>query len=233
MATGNFVAYYRVSTKKQGDSGLGLEAQQEMVTRYLNGGEWKLVAEYTEIESGTRQGNDRPKLKEALAACKLYGAVLVIAKLDRLYRDMYMVSKLQESGVDFVCCDNPHMGKSMIQVTAVFAEMEADKISQRTKEALDAKKRRGEPTGASCWKDRSGVLSAENQEKGRSIAAASIKAKADEFAALVLPTINDIRTSNPSITAYGIAKELASKNIPTARGSHWTTQAVKNILARG
>ena len=109
--------------------------------------------------------------------------------------------QLQESGVDFICCDNPHMGKSMIQVTAVFAEMEADKISQRTKEALDAKKRRGEPTGASSWKDRSGVLSAKNQEKGRSIAAASIRAKAAEFAALVLPTINDIRVNNPSITA--------------------------------
>ncbi len=233
MATGNFVAYYRVSTKKQGDSGLGLEAQKEMVTHYLNGGEWKLVAEYTEVESGTRKGNDRPKLKEALAACKLYGAVLVIAKLDRLYRNVYMVSKLQESGVDFVCCDNPHMGKSMIQVTAVFAEMEADKISQRTKEALDAKKRRGEPTGASCWKDRSGILSGADQQKGRAIAVATIKAKADDFAARVLPVINAIRVSNPSITAYGIAQILESKNIPTARGAKWTTQAVKNIIARG
>lgn len=232
MATGNFVAYYRVSTKKQGDSGLGLEAQKEMVARHLNGGDWKLVAEYTEIESGTRKGNYRPKLKDALAGCKLYGAVLVIAKLDRLYRNVYMVSKLQESGVDFVCCDNPHMGKSMIQVTAVFAEMEADKISQRTKEALDAKKRRGEPTGASCWKDRSGILSNENQQKGRAIAVATIKAKADEFAALVLPTINEIRENNPAVSVAGIAKILAAKSIPTARGSQWTPQAVKNLMAR-
>ena len=167
MVTGNFIAYYRVSTKKQSESGLGLEAQKSMVDKYLNGGDWKLVAEFTEIESGTRKGNDRPKLKEALTACKLYNASLVIAKLDRLYRNVFMVSKLQESGVDFVACDNPHANKSMIQMLAVFAEMEADRISQRTKEALAAKMRRGEPTGAKCWKSRTGMLSAENREKGR------------------------------------------------------------------
>jgi DNA invertase Pin-like site-specific DNA recombinase len=232
MATGNYVAYYRVSTKKQGDSGLGLEAQQEMVARYLNGGNWKLVKEFTEIESGTRKGNNRPQLKEALAACKLYGATLVIAKLDRLYRNVYMVSCLQESGVEFVCCDNPHMGKSMVQVSAVFAEMEADKISQRTKEALAAKKRRGEPTGATCWKSNAGKLSADNQKKGRALAVASIKAKSAEFAERVLPKIKDIREGNPIITSYGIAKALDAQNIPTMRGKKWSAMAVGKLLAR-
>lgn len=232
MATGNFIAYYRVSTKKQGDSGLGLEAQTETVARYLNGGDWKLCAEFTEVESGTRKGNDRPKLKEALAACKLYNATLVIAKLDRLYRNVYMVSSLQESGVDFVACDNPNANKSMVQMMAVFAEMEADRISQRTTEALGAKKRRGEPTGATCWKDRAGVLSAENQCKGRVLAVATIKAKSDDFASRIMGRVLELKATNPELSLRGIAAELDAAGIPTMRGGKWAAATVKKILER-
>jgi DNA invertase Pin-like site-specific DNA recombinase len=230
MASGNFVAYYRVSTKKQGDSGLGLEAQKEAVARHLNGGDWKLVAEFTEVESGTRKGNNRPKLKEALTACKLYGATLIIAKLDRLYRNVFMVSSLQESGVNFLCCDNPHANRSMVQMMAVFAEMEAERISQRTADALAAKKQRGEPTGASCWKSRTGILSPENQIVGRSIAATRIKEKSDVFAARVMVRIDELRAENPTISLRGIAAGL--EGIPTMRGGKWSATTVKKILER-
>ena len=105
MAQGRFVAYYRVSTDRQGRSGLGLEAQQEAVRSYLDGGSWQLVDEVVEVESGKR--NDRPKLAEALKLCRLHGATLIIAKLDRLARNVAFVSNLMESGVDFVAVDFP------------------------------------------------------------------------------------------------------------------------------
>ncbi len=105
MAVGRFIAYYRVSTDKQGRSGLGLEAQREAVQRYLNGGSWTLADEVTEVESGKR--NDRPELDRALRLCRLYGATLVVAKLDRLARNVAFISKLMESGVDFVAADFP------------------------------------------------------------------------------------------------------------------------------
>lgn len=232
MATGNFVAYYRVSTKKQGDSGLGLEAQKEAVDRYLNGGDWKLVAEYRETESGTRKGNDRPELKKALEACKLYGATLVIAKLDRLYRNVFMVSSLQESGVDFVCCDNTSANKSMIQMMAVFAEMEAEKIGERTKEALAAKKLRGEPTGAQCWLSNGGLLKYADQKKGRMLAAEKIIRKSDEFAARVMVKIQELRATNPKISLRGIAAALDADSVETMKGGTWAAATVKKILER-
>jgi len=104
VATGNFVAYYRVSTQKQGRSGLGLEAQREAVRVYLDGGNWSLLGEHTEIESGKR--DDRPQLAVAIAQCKLTGGKLVIAKLDRLSRDAHFLLGLQKAGIDFVATDN-------------------------------------------------------------------------------------------------------------------------------
>src|SRR3954447_1970179 len=105
MAVSRFVAYYRVSTDQQGRSGLGLEAQREAVQSFLNGGSWSLAAEVTEVESGKR--NDRPELDRALRLCRLYSATLVVAKLDRLARNVAFISKLMESGVDFVAVDFP------------------------------------------------------------------------------------------------------------------------------
>jgi DNA invertase Pin-like site-specific DNA recombinase len=109
MAQGKFVAYYRVSTAKQGRSGLGLEAQQEAVRSYLNGGAWQLVDEVVEVESGKR--NDRPKLAEALRLCRLHGAILIIAKLDRLARNVAFISNLMESGVEFTAVDFPQANR--------------------------------------------------------------------------------------------------------------------------
>ena len=125
---GKFIAYYRVSTDRQGKSGLGLDAQRKAVEDYLNGGRWTLVNEFTEIESGKR--NDRPKLKEALAACKKQKAKLVIAKLDRLSRNLAFIATLMESGVEFVAVDNPHANK--------FHPHPCGRISARTRDDLRA-----------------------------------------------------------------------------------------------
>ena len=146
---GKFVAYYRVSTNGQGQSGLGLEAQRESVLNYLNGGSWTLVGEFTEIESGKHA--DRPQLAAALVACKMQKAKLVIAKLDRLSRNLAFIANLLEAGTDFVAVDNPHANKAMVQMMAVFAEMERDAISKRTKEALAAARARGVKLGNPRW----------------------------------------------------------------------------------
>jgi DNA invertase Pin-like site-specific DNA recombinase len=130
MAQGRFVAYYRVSTDRQGRSGLGLEAQREAVRSYLDGGSWQLVEEVVEVESGKR--NDRPKLGEALKLCRLHGATLIIAKLDRLARNVAFVSNLMESGVDFVAVDFPQANRLTVHILAAVAEHEAAMISQRT-----------------------------------------------------------------------------------------------------
>ena len=145
MAQGRFVAYYRVSTDKQGRSGLGLDAQREAVHRHLNGGSWHLVAEVIEVESGKR--NDRPKLSEALRLCRIHKATLIIAKLDRLARNVHFTSGLMESGVDFVAVDFPQANRLTIHILAAVAEHEAGMISARTRAALAAAKARGVQLG--------------------------------------------------------------------------------------
>ena len=126
---GRFIAYFRVSTDKQGKSGLGLEAQREAVLAYLNGGRWALVSEFVEVKSGKR--NDRPQLTAALAACKKHKAKLVIAKLDRLSRNLAFIATLMESGVEFVAVDNPHANKLTVHILAAVAQHERELIAQR------------------------------------------------------------------------------------------------------
>src|ERR671910_807892 len=145
MSVCKFAAYYRVSTEKQGRSGLGLEAQQEAVRSYHNGGAWTLVAEIVEVESGKR--NDRPKLAEAMRLCRLHGAVLIIAKLDRLARNVAFISNLMESGVEFTAVDFPQANRLTVHILAAVAEHEREMISQRTKAALAAAKARGKRLG--------------------------------------------------------------------------------------
>lgn len=138
------IAYYRVSTTKQGVSGLGLEAQQSAVEQYAKG-KYNIINSYVEIESGKR--NNRPKLLEALEECKRSNATLIIAKLDRLGRNVVFIASLMESKIDFVCVDNPHANKLMLHIMAAFAEHEREIISQRTKDALKAAKKRGTKLG--------------------------------------------------------------------------------------
>jgi DNA invertase Pin-like site-specific DNA recombinase len=144
-AARRFVAYYRVSTDRQGRSGLGLDAQQKAVTDYLNGGAWELVGEFVEVESGKK--SDRRQLARAVDACRKHKARLVIAKLDRLSRNLAFVATLMESGVEFVAVDNPHANKLTIHILAAVAEHEREAISERTKAALAAAKARGKRLG--------------------------------------------------------------------------------------
>ena len=131
MADGKFIAYYRVSTERQGKSGLGLEAQRKAVADYLNGGRWTLVDEFTEIETGKGANamDKRPELKAAIAACKKHKATLVIAKLDRLARNVHFISGLMETNVDLVAVDNPNVNRMTLQILAAVAEDEAHRIS--------------------------------------------------------------------------------------------------------
>src|SRR6266513_3147515 len=142
---GKFVAYFRVSTDKQGKSGLGLDAQRKSVLDYLDGGRWSLIAQFTEIESGKR--NDRPELEKALAACKKQKARLVIAKLDRLSRNLAFIAALIDSGVEFIAVDNPHANKLTVHILAAVAQHEREIISARTSAALKAAKARGKRLG--------------------------------------------------------------------------------------
>ena len=136
-----FVAYLRVSTQRQGYSGLGLEAQREIIQNYL--GETKPVFEYIEVESGRKTDKGRPKLKEALSQCRTYGAKLIVAKLDRLARNVSFLSALLDSDVEIVFCDFPQANKMVLHILASISQYEAELISTRTKQALAAKKARG------------------------------------------------------------------------------------------
>jgi len=149
--SGKWVSYLRVSTDKQGASGLGLEAQRKAVADYLNGGKWSLAQEFIEIESGKR--SDRPQLAAALAACKKLKAKLVVAKLDRLARNVAFTAKLMESGVEFVAADMPFANKLTIHILAAVAEHEREAISDRTKAALAAAKARGVKLGGPKLKE--------------------------------------------------------------------------------
>ena len=212
-----FVAYYRVSTDKQGKSGLGLEAQRQAVENYLNGGSWKLIAEFTEVESG--KNSERPQLRAAQAACKKHKARLVIAKLDRLSRNVAFIANLLEAGTDFVAADNPHANKSMLQMMAVFAEMERDAISKRTKEALAAAKARGVKLGNPRLAD---AIEATNKARQEA---------ADAFARAMLPIIHEIQGTGTS-SLRGVAKALSARGIKTARGGAWSAVQVSDIVRR-
>src|SRR5690242_21429079 len=146
MAGGRFVSYLRVSTDKQGRSGLGLEAQRAAVAGFLNGGQWELGAEFVEVQTGKRA--DRPVLAQALAACRLHRAVLVIAKLDRLARDAHFLLGLQKAGVEFIAADMPTANRLTVGILALVAEEERHLISKRTTDALAAAKRRGVKLGS-------------------------------------------------------------------------------------
>jgi DNA invertase Pin-like site-specific DNA recombinase len=214
---GRWISYLRVSTDRQGASGLGLEAQRAAVKAYLDGGRWSLVQEFIEVESGKR--SDRPQLAAALAACKKHKAKLVIAKLDRLARSVHLISGLMDAGVEFVACDMPHANKLTIHILAAVAEHEREAISARTTAALQAAKARGVKLG--------GPKLAE----ARPLGWAANRSNADRFAANVLPIIREIQSSGVT-TLRGIAAALVARGIATARGGTWTPVHVSNLLRR-
>jgi DNA invertase Pin-like site-specific DNA recombinase len=219
-----FVAYFRVSTDRQGSSGLGLDAQRQAVARHIDSAKGILIAEFTEVETGTRKRH-RPQMAAALATCRLKRAILVIAKLDRLARNVHFVSGLMESGIEFLACDNPHATRVLIHIMAAFAEYEAEAISRRTKEALAQAKARGVKLGNPNLRpgDRFGL--ALEGRKAR-------MAKATERAEDVMHYVEAARRAGCQSLSE-IARALTARGIETATGcSSWSAQQVKRVIAR-
>src|SRR5215510_9585589 len=205
MAEGKFVSYLRVSTARQGRSGLGIEAQRQAVEDFLNGGKWKLVKEFVEVESGKKA--DRPELAKAFQLCRLIGAKLVIAKLDRLSRDAHFLLGLEKAGVDFVAADMPHANRLTVGIMAMVADEERRMISKRTKDALAAAKRRGVKLGGNR-----GVVPS---KKTRALAVEALQARADAKAADLAPIIADLQAAGKT-SLRAIAEGLNEAGIPTA-----------------
>jgi len=224
MTTANpkFVSYLRVSTDRQGASGLGLEAQRKAVLDFLNGGRWTLVAEFVETESGTK--DDRPKLADALALCRAHGAKLVIAKLDRLSRDAHFLIGLQRAGVQFVAADMPEANEMIVGIMAVVAQAERKLISKRTKDALAAAKARGQKLGGF----RGYLPTAEDGANGRK----ARSAKANEHASSLAPIITRL-DPNGSLSLRQLARKLTAEGLPTPAGAAvWTAATVARVKAR-
>ena len=226
MANGKFVSYLRVSTARQGQSGLGLEAQRASVEDFLNGGQWKVIKEFVEIESGSH--NDRPELAKAMALCRLRGATLVIAKIDRLSRDAHFLLGLQKAGVKFVAADMPEANEMVVGIMAVVAQAERKMISVRTKSALAAAKARGVKLGGVRHKSDGSVVtvSAEASAAGRATKTAQAIARAAD----VRPIIADIQAGGAK-SLREISDALNGRGIPTARGGEWSATQVQRVMA--
>lgn len=208
---------------RQGASGLGLEAQREAVSRYLTGGFWQLVQEIVELESGKR--NDRPAIAEALRLCRLHKATLVIAKLDRLARNVHSISSLMESGVDFVACDFAEANRLTLHILAAVAEHEASMISARSKAALETAKARGVVLGGQRGSlERTTGMAA----KGTRISATVRRGTAAKRREDLLPVIDALRASGAA-SLRAIAKGLNGAGLTTARGGQWTATQVMRV----
>jgi DNA invertase Pin-like site-specific DNA recombinase len=216
-----YVAYCRVSTEKQGKSGLGLEAQQAAIQAFLRPGDELIQPPYVEIESGKR--SDRPKLQEAIERCRKTGATLLIAKLDRLSRDAHFLLGLQKAGVRFVAADMPSANELMVGMMALFAQEERRLISERTKAALKAAKARGQKLGGDRGYRPATPPDHTKASEGR------IR-KADHKAHAILPVIKRIQREADSLK--GIADRLNEMGHTGPRGGAWTATAVKRALAR-
>ena len=218
-----FVAYYRVSTDKQGKSGLGLEAQRAAVEAHVAAGRGAVAAEFIEVESGRKK--DRPQLAAALAAARAHRATLVIAKLDRLARNVHFVSGLMESGVEFVAADMPTVNRLTIHILAAVAEEEARMISARTKAALAAAKARGIALG-------NPNLRAGSPDQAR--AANAVRSGRSQIRkADVLPFIESAKRAGAS-TLQELAAALDARGVPTpsGHGARWHPAQVGRVMGR-
>lgn len=220
-----YFGYVRVSTQQQGRSGLGLEAQHAAIRAYVRDHGGKLVDTLEEVESGAHNG--RPKLAEALKSCGQLGCILVIAKLDRLSRNALFLLQLQESGLDFVCCDMPGANKLTIGIMALLAQQERELISDRTKDALAAAKARGVKLGYWSHRDAKDTLAG---HRGSAKGGEAVKAKADARAEGLADVVRGKRAEGLSFAR--IADYLNAKGYLTARRGRWHPTTVKNLLAR-
>jgi DNA invertase Pin-like site-specific DNA recombinase len=222
------VTYIRVSTERQGQSGLGLEAQQTAIANYCRSVNGEIVGTYREVESGRK--SDRPQLALAIAHAKRAKARLVIAKLDRLGRNVAFIAALMESKVDFVACDNPHANKLTLHILSAIAEHEAEMISARTKAALAAAKARGIKLGShrpNHWRGREAGRRA-GARKGGLTARDSWRQKTEPVYSQVRPTVAQLRSEGLSLQA--IADRLNSEGFTTYTGAAWNRMQVSRLL---
>ena len=224
MSQGSIVTYLRVSTARQGKSGLGLEAQQKAVADYLSTGQWNLLEEFVEVESG--KNSKRPKLLEAIELCKASGAKLLVAKLDRLARDAAFLMNLKDAGIDFVCADMPEANRLTIGIMALVAEQEREAISKRTKEALAAAKARGVQLGA--YRDGVYVGGKGNAHTARNAS----KARAVRFRANAEDKLPLLKRYDPdgSMSLRAIADIFNRYGVKTVSGKgQWSANSVRRL----
>lgn len=220
--TKRWIPYYRVSTERQGQSGLGLDAQRSAVAAYVKAVGGRILTEFTEIESGRK--DDRPILVQALHRAKVTGATLLVAKMDRLARRVSFLAGLMDSGVDFVAVDNPNVNRLTVHILAAVAEDEAQRISERTKAALAAAKARGTRLGNPLGAKAFGQV---DPQRAREAARRAVQARAADLE----PIISDIKAEG--IVSYrGIAAELEARGILAPRGGRWHGTSVRNLLLR-
>ena len=214
-----FIAYYRVSTQKQGQSGLGLEAQKTTVQNYVKCSEC-ILAEFVEVESGKK--DNRTELDKALNFAKETGATLIIAKLDRLSRNVAFLFQLRDSGVKFECCDLPDLNTMSLGIFATFAQYEREKISQRTKDALAAKKARGEKVGRADYYSEVGRAKAIEVRQANAQNNENTK-RAENYAKM-------LRAQN--MTLQAVCDRLNSEGFKTAKGKAYAPNQVKRLIDR-
>jgi len=227
MSQGSIVTYLRVSTARQGKSGLGLEAQQKAVADYLSTGQWNLLEEFVEVESG--KNSKRPKLLEAIELCKASGAKLLVAKLDRLARDAAFLMNLKDAGIDFVCADMPEANRLTIGIMALVAEQEREAISKRTKEALAAAKARGVQLGA--YRDGVYVGGKGNADTARNAS----EARTVRFHANAVDKLPLLKRYDPdgSMSLRAIADIFNRYGVKTVSGrGQWSANSVRRLKAR-
>lgn len=217
MSRHKFVAYFRVSTAQQGRSGLGLDAQHQTVGAYLAAQNGELVGEFQEVETG--KGSNalakRPELAAALAMCKRHKATLIIAKLDRLARNVHFVSGLLETGVEFVAADMPNANKTMIHMHAVMSEWERDQISERTTAALAAAKARGVELG------KSGAANLKPHLEAR-------KSAAKTFAERLSGVVAGFKAAG--MTQRAMVDQLNTLGVKTAKGGSWSLIQLQRVM---
>lgn len=213
-----YIAYLRVSTDKQGEHGHGISAQRQAISNYISTQSGELLEEYVEVESGKR--NDRPELQKAISRCQVSRAILIIAKLDRLSRNVAFVANLMDAGIDFIACDNPFATRLTIHILAAIAEHEREMISRRTREALAAAKDKGVVLG--------GYRGAQISDSMRQESITARRAKAKAYKERVLPMIADLREIGLSLSKT--ARELNKMQIYTVRGGQWTATAVSRMM---
>ena len=224
VPSSKFVAYERVSTARQGRSGLWLEAQRRAIDDFAASRGADVLARFTEVESGRK--NERPELGKALNLAKLTGATLVIAKLDRLSRNAAFLLTLRDSGVRFLACDMPEANDLTVGIMALVAQQEREAISRRTKEALAAAKARGVKLG-----NPNGAEALRRAGKGGGALREAVSRNADEFAAGLAPVIYRLR-SRGMTSLRDIADALNAQRMITRRGGRWHVSNVRNLLAR-